>query len=294
MLALAAPGALAQSSADINHLQDRVERLEAQLRLHGGAGGPPDGDPTSAASLSMRISQVEEQMRHLNGQIEQMAHTIRQLERQFGHAPSVSEADSQFPGGGGWQVDTEAAQGLDRLPEQGQGEPPRILGQVPGQPLDLSDTLDLPGGFGEGSEGGSGDADQFAALPVSGEPRRDYDTAYGYILRGEFAAAEQGFQQFLEHYPEDELAGNAQFWLGESLFARARYRDAADAYLVGYTEYPDGAKAPDSLFKLGLSLKELGQREAACATLTEIDRRYPNAPQVVRERAHSELDKSGC
>lgn len=304
-LAAGTTGALAQSSADLIYLQDRVERLEAMVQIYGTASGPPDSDPASAAALSMRIAQVEEQMRHLNGQIEQMAHVLRQLEQRLGIASGGDDfrlRDSAGTGwetrsdAGGWQpplVDPEA----DGLPEPGAGEPPRILGQVPGRPLDLTGALDPPGGFGQ-PDGHSGHepaaGEQTAALPLSGVPRDDYDTAYGYILRGDFAGAEQGFRQFMSHYPDNELAGNAQYWLGESLFARARYRDAADAFLAGYTEYPDNAKAPDSLFKLGLSLKELGQRDAACATLAEIDRRYPNAPQAVRERARSEIEKSGC
>lgn len=292
-------GALAQSSADLIYLQDRVERLEAMLQIYGTASGPPDGDPTSAAALSMRIGQVEEQMRHLNGQVEQMAHALRQLEQRLQrfsengefHSLEGGASPQESRAAGDWQPPLVDPAG-GGLPEPGVGEPPQIIGQVPGSPLDLTGALDLPGGFGQA---GDPPADQqLAALPLSGDPRDDYDAAYGHILRGDFAAAEQGFHQFLAHYPDDELAGNAQYWLGESLFARGRYRDAADAFLAGYTEYPDSAKAPDSLFKLGLSLKELGQRDAACATLAEIDRRYPNAPQAVRERARSEMDKSGC
>jgi tol-pal system protein YbgF len=302
-IALGSTAAFAQSSADLIYLQDRVERLEAMVQIYGSASGPPDGDPTSAAAGSQRIAAVEEQVRHLTGQVEQMAHVLRQIESRIGRVSDepqfrLRERDEAAEGGeGSWQTERLIDHGVDVPSEAGTGEPPRILGQVPGQPLDLTGSLELPGGFGRPIDESTLERtvdDQFAALPLSGNPRDDYDTAYGYILRGEFAAAEQGFRQFLTHYPDDDLAGNAQYWLGESLFARARYRDAADAFLAGYTEHPESAKAPDSLFKLGLSLKELGQRDAACATLVEIGRRYPNAPQAVRERARSEMDKSGC
>ncbi len=307
-LATSATGALAQSNPDLIHLQDRVERLEGQLRLHGVGQGVPDGDSASAAALSMRIGQLEEQLRRLNGEIEQMAHAVRQMQQQLGQGGELRGSGDDFAGNrqgmdsGGWRDLPQVTDQPGQRSDSDRGEAPRILGQVPGQPLDLSGSIDLPGGFGQSGQqqdgqvwsGDAGGGSQLASVPMTGDPRDDYDTAYGYILRGDFGAAEAGFRQYLAHYPDNELAGNAQFWLGESLFARARYRDAADAYLAGYTEYPDNAKAPDSLFKLGLSLKELGQREAACATLAEIDRRYPNAPQVVRDRARSEMDKSGC
>jgi tol-pal system protein YbgF len=322
-LAVSSSGAAAQSSSDLIFLQDRVERLEAMMQVHGVSSGAPGGDPSSAAGLSMRIGQVEEQMRHLNGQIEDLTHMVRVLEDRLRRLSEDTEYRFQQGGGSGdaefgmqvprieepssWQDPPQAsgASGAPQgLPEPGTGEAPRILGQVPGQPLDLSGALGGSGGFGQpaqepgwgGSQGQSGQfggGPQIAAVPT-GNPRDDYDTAYGYILRGEFGAAEQSFRQFLSAHPGDELAGNAQYWLGESLFARARYREAADEFLAAYTEYPDSAKAPDSLYKLGMALKELGEREAACATLSEIGSRYPGAAQAVRERARSEMERSGC
>ena len=86
------------------------------------------------------------------------------------------------------------------------------------------------------------------------------------MVAGDYAGAETGFRRFLETHPNDPLSANAQFWIGESLYARKKYRDAADAFLKGYTDYPDSSKVTDSLLKLGLSLKGLGQTEAACAT----------------------------
>jgi tol-pal system protein YbgF len=184
------------------------------------------------------------------------------------------------------------------------GAPPQNLGQVPGQPLDLSSALGQPlpesqqqqtlGAPTLGTPVQGGQQNPQLVLAPSSDPKDAYDLSYGYILRGEFDLAEASFKQFLTQFPNDPLAGNAQYWLGESLFARGSYRDAADAFLKGYSDYPASAKAPDSLYKLGMSLKELGQAEAACSSFSEIARRYPNAPQAVRERARSEMQKSGC
>ena len=48
---------------------------------------------------------------------------------------------------------------------------------------------------------------------------------------------------------------------------RGQYKNAADAFLKGYKKYKSGDKAPDTLLKLGMSLAELGQKDAACSTL---------------------------
>ncbi len=294
--------------------------LHAQMQYpdqgmqYPGQGG--FGAPANEAGMAVRLNQLEEQVRQLNGQVEQMSHMLRQMEQRLGGGQTGGGYGMQGGGMGGAQPDYQQqnyggpsvggsgdGEFYGQQSEGGQqlGAPPQILGQIPNRPLDLSGALggstggfgDPQGqGFGDQSYGGQGGTQ--LAVALSGNPRDDYDLAYGHILRGDFDTAEASFQQFLAHYPDDELAGNAQYWLGESLFARARYRDAADAFLAGYTEYPDNSKAPDNLFKLGMSLKELGERDGACASLAEIGRKYPQAAQAVRERARSEMDKSGC
>ena len=61
-------------------------------------------------------------------------------------------------------------------------------------------------------------------------------------------------RSFVERYPKDPLAGNAQYWLGETFYVRKDYSNAATAFAQGYEKYPKGAKASDDLLKLGMSL----------------------------------------
>ena len=81
-------------------------------------------------------------------------------------------------------------------------------------------------------------------LPPSQTPRDEYDLAYGYVLRKDYALAEDGFRNFLSKYPDDRLAGDATFWLGESQFQRQRYRDAAEAFLNVSTKYDRTPRRP--------------------------------------------------
>ena len=68
-------------------------------------------------------------------------------------------------------------------------------------------------------------------------PKDNYDLGYGYVLRKDYALAEDTFQAFLKKYPTDRRAADAQFWLGESLFQRQRYDAAAQAFLDLSTKY---------------------------------------------------------
>lgn len=130
---------------------------------------------------------------------------------------------------------------------------------------------------------------------VNGEsPRQIYDTGYNYLMASDYASAEATFKNFLASYPQDNLAGNAQYWLGESYFARGDYRKAAGEFLKGYKSYKDSQKAPDNLLKLGMSLQRLGQAEAACQTYSELKSRYKSLPGHISRNVDGEMDRANC
>ena len=129
---------------------------------------------------------------------------------------------------------------------------------------------------------------------ATGNARNDYDAAYDLVLKGDYDVAETSFQRFLASYPSDPLAADAQYWIGESLYARQDYRGAADAFLAGYKQYPKSGKAPDMLLKLGLSLNGLGQREAACGTYAEILKKYPKSSNALMQRVKTEQASASC
>ena len=137
-------------------------------------------------------------------------------------------------------------------------------------------------------------APQLATLPPSTSPQDEYDLAYGYVLRKDYALAEQTFRDFLRKYPNERLVPDAQYWLGESLFQRQRYRDAAESFLAVSTKFEKSGKAPDSLLRLGQSLAALNQKEAACATLAEVGRKFPRASASVKRGVAQEQKRVHC
>ena len=114
------------------------------------------------------------------------------------------------------------------------------------------------------------------------------------MLQKDYASAEIAFSQLVDAYPNDPLASNAQYWLGESYYVRGQYKNAADAFLKGYKKYKSGDKAPDTLLKLGMSLAELGQKDAACSTFDELKTKYPRAPEHIGDEAKAWRKKAGC
>jgi tol-pal system protein YbgF len=135
---------------------------------------------------------------------------------------------------------------------------------------------------------------QLATLPPSSSPKDEYELAYGYVLHKDYGLAEQAFRDFLRKYPHEKLLPDAQFWLGEAQFQQQRYHDAAESFLAVSTKYAHSGKAPESLLRLGQSLAALHQKEAACATLAEVGRKYPRAAARVKRAVAHEQKRTHC
>lgn len=163
-------------------------------------------------------------------------------------------------------------------------------GREPGTPLDLTRSQ----GGGVPSSVYPSPA-QVATLPPAPQtPREEFDLAHGYVMRKDYARAEEGLRNFIKKHPSDRLTGDAQYWLGESMFQRQKYREAADAFVAMARKYESHGKAPDALLRLGQSLAALKEKELACATFGEVTRKYPRASSSVKQRVEREQKRAGC
>ncbi|CTQ55042.1 tol-pal system protein YbgF [Roseibium album] len=275
---------------------------------------------------AVRIGQLEERIRVLTGHIEQLSFQMRELQDQMRRMQEDNEYRFQQLEGGSPGKRSEVLPGLapDGTPQTGTLVAPG--GGVATLPANGSGdgNWDNTGGYEEGSglpsngpidlsalakgienipgtgqdiapdPGLATDDDVIANVIGSGDPRTDYDQAYSLAVNGDYAGAQRGFQTFIDNYPDSEFVANAQYWLGESLLAQQNYREAADAFLKTYTDYPRSSKSPDSLLKLGVSLRGLGEAEAACATFSELLNKYPDAAPAVLSQARDERSRAQC
>jgi tol-pal system protein YbgF len=181
----------------------------------------------------------------------------------------------------------QAANEPDRPPGGG----PRIAAAPGAEPRSIPGPLPPPP---PRNPNATGPQQQQAALAPSAMPRDEFALAQGYIQRKDYALAEDSLRAFLKKYPGDRLASDAHYWLGESLFQRQRYRDAAESFLTVSTKFDQSGKAPEALLRLGQSLAALGEREAACATLGEVLRKYPRAAGGVKQNVAQEQKRARC
>jgi tol-pal system protein YbgF len=291
--------------------------------------------PARADDVSNRVDALEEQIRQLVGQIEELNYTVKQLQTQGTAAPvkmgaveqsvvvpakkklalktPVQPAIAGQASEGGVETIQEAPLAQDASqPAQGSslygaaedaGAPaPKILGALDNKAGQVGD-----GGF-EGQVLVPPVGDQaIATAPITQDSNSGVEqvnlqaeTPDDLFMRSEkslvqlqYGEAESGFKDFLLKYPDHNLAGSAQYKLGETFYAQQNYSEAAQNYLTGYKQYPKSRRAADSLLKLGLSMNKLGQKEQGCAALGSVGSEFPKAVEA-NKRAQLEFKRAGC
>lgn len=223
-----------------------------------------------AADPSVRISQLEEQVRQLTGRLEELGFQMLQMQEQM----RQMQQDNEFRFN-----DLENAKSTDQS-----NAAPKVSRPSP------NETAQVTIGDAQFDSDGNlvtGNAVNTRAIEL-------YKTGYGFVLSGDYGQAVSTFQTYLDQYPSEQQASDAQFWLGESLYSQGEYKDAARAFLNGYNNYPDANKAPDTLLKLGMSLFALDNRETACATYDEVLAKYPTASKAIKDKVASEQSRAKC
>ncbi len=264
-------------SIRIEQLQAAFNSLQQQLQQLSGSA-----DANLLANQEIRLQELQNELTFVNGQMEELGYALRQLAERLDKEQQETDYrlknleellaqkngqnwGSQLPG-------QNSRQYTDSIPPykpfSSHATPPTI----PPVPL-------VPG--------------QSKILP-SGTIQSQYDFAFSLLKQGNYEEAGQAFQEFLELYPQQELAGNAAYWLGESYYARKDYQRSAQIFAEGFKNYPGSSKAPDNLLKLALSFSNLGSTVEACSTLKVLGQRFPQATPTILERMRSERQRLNC
>ena len=138
------------------------------------------------------------------------------------------------------------------------------------------------------------EAEKKTSLLPNKSPQEQYEFAVSFMKIGDYETAEFALKEFIEKNRDNDLAGNAQYWYGETFRIRQLYSDAATAYLDGYQNYPKSNKAPDNLLKLGITMVQLGEKDQGCKMISGLKKEYPKASKSVLQKAQYEQKKFKC
>jgi len=312
-LALIAPALLSLSGAaafaqddDTQSLLDRLSRVEREvgvIQRQVYRGVAPSGAPVAmgtpdnqvAANDEVRFGQIDEAIRGLTGQVEELKYGIDKLNQRLDKLSSDDELRFRALEQGGQNANiAEASPGappVSRPPSgrerEGNSPPP------PARSGSLGTLGTPPVQNGTIAATAPGNAQTLGSLP-NGSQQQQYDEAFGLLREANYPAAEQALRDFVRRYPSDPLSGNAQYWLGETYFVRGRYDAAAAAFAEGYEKYPHGAKGADDLLKLGASLSRMGRKADACPVFARLDSKFPIAPANIKGKEAEEKKNAGC
>lgn len=318
-LLAALPASPAKAQQDIQGQLDRLQRELTTLQsyVYRGGSAPESGavqqlPAGSAASIEVRLSELEGSLRQLRGQIEEMTYQIRQNSQRLDKFMADAEYrltlleggdPGQAPAAASVSGSTAPAATEDRSRSASvssgsvaTGAQMGTLGQV--SENDLSAIQQRSGTASQGtapaaSASSAPTATQEVALP-QGSAEEQYNYALGLLRQTRFDEAQVALDAFLAEHPDHSLSSNAKYWLGETYYVRADYQQAAVAFAEGFQQHPEGGKAPDNLLKLGMSLGQLGDKQNACATFAQLQQRFPTAPSNIQQKAQLERQRLGC
>jgi tol-pal system protein YbgF len=318
------PGAAPPADATSAQLLVRVQQLEDELRQVTG----------KIEELNYRYTQLEQKVDKINADTDLRLRDIegKQAPAAAGAVGASTEPTAAAPAQGGIsppQSGTAAAATPTAAPPAASTTPapaaaanatpppapgtPGVLGTISQSQLSAAEaqgpnrsaaaTAAAAAAGGAASAGapastGTAAGTQVAALPQgqlpAGSPEQQYQYAWGLLRGQDYPGAEAALRAFVAQHPKDPLAGNAQYWLGETYYVRKDYRQAAVAFAEGYQHYPTSAKAPDNLLKLGLALSQIGEKTDACEAFAQLGRQFPKAQQSLKDRASVERQRLGC
>jgi len=115
-----------------------------------------------------------------------------------------------------------------------------------------------------------------------------YKDAYEAFQKGDYEVARRRFEAFLKQYPNTELSGNAQFWIGETYYQKKDFERAILEYEKTITRYPEGGKISAALFKQALAFLELGDKTNARNLFKRVIEKFPHSDQA--EMAKKKLE----
>ena len=247
---------------DIQNLRNDSGRPAPAPSSNSSLGGRPAGAPANdiSAALLDRVLRLEDQMRALNGRIDELSNA----QQRQGADLSKQIADLQFR--------------LDNAPAAG-GRPPAAPVATPTQaPANLGT---LP-------------ANEPPPAPVKKTPDQVMQEGNAALARRDYPAAQAAAQQVLAGAKGTPNAYNAQFLLAQSLAGQKDYNSAALAFNDAYTRNKKGSRAQDSLVGLAASLVSINQKPAACGALDTLRGQCPQTRPDSATREAQLRASAGC
>jgi tol-pal system protein YbgF len=261
---------------------------------------------SAIAALQQHLDDLEASVRRLTGQLEQQDHKIADLNakidrmqkdfdyklctvtaQQLGESPGGdASGGTALPCGGQAQASNYPA----TSPPAHTAPPPAAATQ---EPIHLAPPPGVLGTLPANGPSSAAAAPRSEAAAASPNKHK-FDAAMNMLAKAEYDEARGAFRSFADSYPDDPLAPQAVYWLGDIAYVQKDYIAAAHAFAEEIKKYPDSPRGPESMLKLGQSLIAMGQKKEGCTALAALASKFPNASDKVVGRASDARKSAGC
>ena len=290
----------------LNSVEEELKNIQTSNPANASVKNTSTKYIDSIANHEQRLVDIEEELRDLNGFLEEINHKIDNLINTNKQIGNHEEKDNNY---------SEQPKNMDKNTVLFEDNQPTIL-KDPN--IEKNPTMKILGTVGENknieskkiSKDDKSEENLTANLPeiteekktllndqlieLSKNPSELYKYAYDMLVRENYKEAESSFKAFIGEHPNDPLASNAYYWLGETYYVQKNYQLAAVSFAKGFQRFPKGNKALDQLFKLALTFISLGKNEDACSTFSKLEAEFPDAPKIISNRAKVHIQRAKC
>jgi tol-pal system protein YbgF len=254
------------STSDVQKLQSQIAELQDQLaQVKKTTSSKEDVQGVnqkivqqtdtllkSNAQLVTKVEQLDEKTNNVTGQIEQTNYRVDRIAQQLTQTQHDVE---QLKAAIGRAAAAAAAQDVAAPPPM-PGAPP-----LQPQPPPMSEVT--------------------VAAPAAGESQvAIYQSAYRDYQKGSFDLAISGFREFVQKNPNSDLADNAAYWIGESLFSQKKYSESIEQFDTVVNRYAKSDKVPGALLKKAYAYLALGDKARAIVQLQYVVHEHPQAQEA--------------
>ncbi len=253
--------------SEINDLQDQVAQLkrtasskEDVQNVNAKIAEQTETLLKSNATLVTKVGTIEDRMNNTQGSVEQTNYRVDHLVQQLTQAQHDVE---------------ELRAAITRLATPAPAPVPEQPGVAPAP----SPATPVP-------------MHEVNVTPDNGEtPAMTYQNAFRDYQKGNYDLAISGFKDFIQHYPQSDLADNAAYWIGESLYSQKKYRESIAQFDSVVNDYPKSEKVPSALLKKGYAYISLGEKAQGIVQLQYVVHEHPKSTEAAKAR--EELKKLG-
>jgi tol-pal system protein YbgF len=261
MMAAALAAAACASTSDLERAQDQVSELQQELaNVKRTASSKEEVQSVntriaeqtemllkSNATLVTKVDEIDNRIQTAQNSIEQNTYRTDQLAQQLAQTQrELADLRSQIAA----MQQSAAADPSIATPSTGGGAPAPSGGQmtVPASP--------------------------------AADPLQTYQAAYRDYQRGNFDLAIDGFREYVQDNGDSDLADNAAYWIGESLFSQKKYREAIAQFDSVVTKYPKSDKVPGALLKKGYAYININERAQGVVQLQYVLHEHPQSQEA--------------